>query len=169
MTLLEASFLVVRLQPWHANLGKRLVKTPKLYFCDPGLAAWLLNVREVGHLMAHPARGSLFENLVVIDAMKHFYNSGASPPLYFYRDAHGTEVDLVVERGAGLHLAEVKGSMTVTSELMKNLAKVTNLLDTRVRSSALIYGGNDAEKRSAFDVVPWHATDDWLRSQQQSP
>lgn len=163
MALLEASFLVVRLEPWFSNLGKRLVKTPKLYFCDPGLAAWLLNVRTRGHLPAHPLRGNLFENLVVIEVMKSFWNRGASPPLYFYRDAHGTEVDLVIERGASLHLAEIKSSMTVVSDLTRNLEKVSSLLGDRVETRTLIYGGAEDEKRSAYDVVSYSSVDAWAR------
>jgi uncharacterized protein len=164
LALLEASFLVVRLAPWFSNLGKRLVKTPKIYFCDPGLAAWLLNVRSVEHLESHPLRGNLFENLMVIEAMKHFYNQGTSPPLYFYRDAHGTEVDLVVERGNSLHLAEIKSSMTVISDLTKNLLQVQKVLGDRVTRSALVYGGTETQRRSAFDVVPWYNLDTWMSS-----
>ncbi len=163
MALLEASFLVVRLEPWFSNPGKRLVKTPKLYFCDPGLAAWLINVRTRDHLEAHPLRGNLFENLIVIEVMKSFWNRGASPPLYFYRDAHGTEVDLVIERGASLHLAEIKSSMTVVSDLTSNLDKVSKVLADRVATRTLVYGGNEDQKRSGYSVVSFSSVDAWVQ------
>lgn len=162
IALLEASFLIVRLRPWFSNIGKRLVRTPKLYFCDPGLAAWLLNIRSLDHLVTHPARGNLFENLIVIEAMKTFWNRGVLPPLYFYRDAHGAEVDLVVEAGASLHLAEVKSSMTIVADITRNLVKVGDLLSDRVASRTLVYGGSEGQKRSAFEVVPWNRVDEWL-------
>ena len=152
VTLLEASFVVHRLPPWHANLGKRLVKQAKLYFCDVGLAAWLLGVREAGQLASHPLRGALFENLIVNEFAKHALNLGLAPGLHFYRDSNGQEVDLLVEYGlppGQLGLVEIKSGQTVQREWLRGLDRVAALFDAsagpgvepRVGRRMLVHGG----------------------------
>ena len=144
MSLLEASYIVHRLKPWHANLGKRLVKQAKLYFCDVGLAAWLLGIREPGHVASHPLRGALFENLVVNEFAKHAFNQGFVPGLHFYRDSNGQEVDLLVEYGlqpGELGLVEVKSGQTVQREWLLALNRVAAVLGPRVARRMLVHGG----------------------------
>lgn len=144
VSLLEASYIVHRVPPWHANLGKRLVKQHKLYFCDVGLAAWLLGVREVGHLASHPQRGALFENLVVNEFAKHALNQGFAPGLHFYRDSNGQEVDLVVEYGlppGQLGLVEIKSGQTVQADWLSSLNRVADLMGKRVLRRMLVHGG----------------------------
>ncbi|MBI4838660.1 MAG: ATP-binding protein, partial [Nitrospirae bacterium] len=99
LSVLEASYLVFLLYPHHRNFGKRLVKSPKLYFYDTGLAAWLLNIQDAGHLSVHPARSSLFESLVVSELLKARFNRGLVSNLFFWRDNTGIEVDIVAEKG----------------------------------------------------------------------
>ncbi|MGA7979961.1 MAG: ATP-binding protein, partial [Chromatiaceae bacterium] len=99
LTVLEASYVIFLLQPWHTNISKRQIKSPKLYFYDVGLAAYLLGAENELHVSRHPLRGSLFENLVIIEALKYRYHRGKRNNLYFWRDAKGNEVDLLIENG----------------------------------------------------------------------
>jgi uncharacterized protein len=146
--LLEASYVVHRLPPWHANLGKRLVKQHKLYFCDVGLAAWLLGVREAGQLSTHPLRGALFENLVVNEFAKHAFNAGHRPDLHFFRDSNGLEVDLLVPWGVPpgeVGLVEIKAGQTVPHDWIRTLNRVAALFgqhgSIRVGRRMLVHGG----------------------------
>ena len=162
ITLLEASFIVFRLPPWFANIGKRLIKSPKLYFHDVGLAAWLLGIRRPEHLPTHPLRGHLFENLAVLEVLKTYANAGERPDLHFFRDSAGNEADLVLEQGHRLMLLEIKSARSVAPDAMRSLEAIRRGLGERVAWSALIYDGNEAQRRSDFDVVPCRALQRWL-------
>lgn len=157
LDVLEASYLVWRLRPWHENLGKRLIKSPKLYWCDVGLAAWLLGIRDVTQITTHPLRGALFENLAVIEFVKHAYNRGEMPDLHFFRDSNGLEVDLVVGQGmppGQLGLVEVKSGMTLQSTWFKPLDDVAAVLGpNRIGRRMLIHGGDDRLVRGGVEVV----------------
>ncbi|MBU2621658.1 MAG: ATP-binding protein, partial [Proteobacteria bacterium] len=107
VSVLEASYIVFQLRPYYANFNKRLVKAPKLYFYDVGLASWLLGIQIPEQIETHPLRGSLFETFVVAEVMKSFLNSGESPSLYFWRDSNGVEVDLLIERGGRILPVEI--------------------------------------------------------------
>lgn len=156
LSILEASFVVFTLAPWSANLGKRLVKSPKVYFYDVGLACWLLGIKTVEQLQYHPLRGALFENLVVLEVMKAQRNQGLREPLYFFRDSNGLEVDLLLERAEGLVLVEIKASQTVAAPLFKGLRTVSALLGERVKKQYLVYGGDALQERTDVQVLPFH-------------
>lgn len=156
LSILEASFVVFTLAPWSANLGKRLVKSPKVYFYDVGLACWLLGIKTVEQLQYHPLRGALFENLVVLEVMKAQRNQGLREPLYFFRDSNGLEVDLLLERAEGLVLVEIKASQTVAAPLFKGLRTVSALLGERVKKQYLVYGGDALQERTGVQVLPFH-------------
>lgn len=162
VSLLEASYIVFRLPPWFANIGKRLIKSPKLYFYDVGLAAWLVGIKQREHLATHPLRGLLFENLAVLEVLKTFHNAGEHPDLHYYRDSTGNEADLVLQHGAGMTLVEIKSAQTIASDAMRNIASIRNGLGARVTGSALIYGGIEAQRRSEYDVVPYADIRRWL-------
>ena len=155
LSILEASFLVFSLAPWSVNIGKRLVKSPKIYFYDVGLACWLLGIRTVEQLQHHPLRGALFENMVVLEVLKSLRNQGLRDPLYFFRDSNGLEIDLLLEHADGLQLAEIKASQTVSAPLFKNLRTVSTLLGDRVKSQHLIYGGVERQDRTGVEVLPY--------------
>lgn len=161
VSLLEASFILFRLPPWFANISKRLIKSPKLYFYDVGLAAWLMGITRLEHLPTHPLRGHLFENLVVLEVLKGLHNTGSKPYLNFYRDAAGNEADLLVEQGLGVHLLEVKAAQTVASDAMNGLMKVKEILGDKVLDLTLVYGGNEGQRRSAFEVLPYDQVRQW--------
>ncbi len=153
LSLLEASFIVFILPPWFANIGKRLVKSPKLYFYDVGLAAWLMGITKEQHLEVHPLRGQLFENLVVVEMLKARMNGGMNSNLYYYRDSAGLEIDLLLETGNSIRLAEIKSSATVNSELFRTLNKASGIIGERVKERCLVYGGNEKQVRSGFEVI----------------
>jgi predicted AAA+ superfamily ATPase len=155
LSILEASFLVFSLAPWSVNIGKRLVKTPKIYFYDVGLACWLLGIKTVEQLQHHPLRGALFENLVVLEVLKSLRNQGLRDPLYFFRDSNGLEIDLLLDHADGLLLVEIKASQTVSAPLFKNLRTVSTLLGDRVKSQHLIYGGAERQDRTGVEVLPY--------------
>lgn len=155
LSILEASFLVFSLAPWSVNIGKRLVKSPKIYFYDVGLACWLLGIRTVEQLQHHPLRGALFENMVVLEVLKSLRNQGLRDPLYFFRDSNGLEIDLLLEHADGLQLVEIKASQTVSAPLFKNLRTVSTLLGDRVKSQHLIYGGAERQDRTGVEVLPY--------------
>jgi predicted AAA+ superfamily ATPase len=153
--LLEASYIVRLLPPWHANIGKRLVKSPKLYFCDVGLAAWLIGIQEAEQLATHPLRGALFENLVVMEFVKHALNAGQPVALHHFRDSAGLECDLVVEQGlppGQLGLVEIKSGQTLHADLWKPLQKVAGLLGERVARRMVVYGGPENLVRDGIEM-----------------
>jgi len=155
LSILEASYLVFSLSPWSVNIGKRLVKSPKIYFHDVGLACWLLGIRTVEQLQHHPLRGALFENLVVLEVLKSLRNQGLRDPLFFFRDSNGLEIDLLLDPADGLQLVEIKASQTVSAPLFKNLRTVSTLLGNRVKSQHLIYGGAERQDRTGVQVLPY--------------
>jgi uncharacterized protein len=158
--LLETSFIVRRLEPWFINLGKRLVKTPKLYFCDTGLAAWLIGITHESQLATHPLRGALFENLVVMEFVKHALHAGQRCALNFYRDSSGLEADLVVEQGfppGRLGLVEIKSSRTLLGEHLRPLLRVKGLLADRVDACLCVHDSDDHYLREGVEVVGLHA------------
>jgi len=162
ISLLEASFIVFRLPPWFANIGKRLTKSPKLYFYDVGLAAWLVGITKVEHMVTHPLRGHLFENMVVLEVLKNIHNKGEKPTVYFYRDSGKNEADIVIDSGDGLRIMEVKSAQTVPNGAMKPTRKVAGILGDRVKGMTLVYGGDEYQQRSDFEVLPYQDVGRWL-------
>lgn len=152
LSILEASFLVFRLQPYFENLGKRLVKTPKLYFTDVGLACYLLDIKSPEQVFRDPLRGHLFENLVITEFMKHQYNRGIEPAFYFYRDSNQHEIDLLFKTGAYFIPIEIKSAKTFNNEFLAELKYFKKLTAERCLTGAVIYGGNQEQKIENFRV-----------------
>jgi len=140
LSVLEASFIVFRLPPYHRNFGKRLIKSPKLYFTDPGLAAWLLGIESAAQVARDPLVGGLFENLVVVEALKARLNRGKLPNLYFYRDSNGREVDLLYPKGSEVIPMEIKSAMTYHSDFQSGVRYFQKLNDTQTLGR-VIYAG----------------------------
>lgn len=162
ISILEASYLVVLLPPWHRNLGKRLVKTPKLYFLDTGLAAWLAGVRKADDLKLGALRGPLFETWVVSELTKHLCNNALSERLYFWRDSVGNEVDLLVESGPETAFPiECKAGQTVAGDWFKPLQSFCQAAG--IADSALIYGGKTNQSRSQTPVFSWVSMPELIR------
>ncbi|MCX6236318.1 MAG: ATP-binding protein [Bacteroidia bacterium] len=141
LATLQVTFIVFMVQPWSANISKRMVKTPKLYFYDVGLASNLLGIENITHVSTHPLRGALFENMVILELLKKRFNAGLDSNLYFYRDNHGNEVDILQESGYQLNLFEIKSGQTFTSHFLKGLDYLRKLIPDRIESSNLVYAG----------------------------
>ncbi len=155
LAVLEASYLVHVLAPYHRNFGKRLVKTPKLYFIDVGLAAWLLGIRDPATLALHPLRGALFETLIVSEVLKHRRNLAIPADIYFWRDNNGLEADLLIENGAELQPVEIKSGQTVTQDYIHAAQRAGRILGEEGRMPWLVFGGDDSYERSGVRVVGW--------------
>ena len=159
LSVLESSYIVTLLQPHHRNLGKRLVKAPKLYFCDVGLATWLLGIRDAATLETHAARGALFETYVITELLKRRFNAGQPSDLYFWRDSTGKEVDVLIETAQGLHAVEIKSGSTFTSDWTSSLKKWNQFAGDEVIQASLIYGGTASYARDGVQVWGWQDTD----------
>ena len=155
--VLEATFIVFRLPPFHANLGKRLVKMPKLHFYDTGLACWLIGIRTPEQLRTHPLRGAIFETWVVSEVAKHRMNRGETRGLFFYRNRDGAEVDLVIEDPSKVTLVEAKSSQTPSSSLFAGARRVQRHLDDASLECDIVvaYAGDELQERSSGRLVPW--------------
>ncbi len=153
LTLLETSYIAFRLEPFHANIRKRLIKSPKLYFYDVGLASYLNGIERAGQLATHPLRGHLFENAVVVEALKHRFNQGRRSNLTFFRDSRGLECDLLYETGRHVGAIEVKAGATLPSDAFRSVNRIAGLLPG-VTAKAVVYGGTTPQARSDGDAVP---------------
>jgi len=155
LSVLEAGYVIHLLQPHHHNFGKRLVKTPKLYFHDTGLAAFLLGIRDAEHLSIHAARGALFENFVVSELMKQRFNQGLASNLYFWRNNTGDEVDVVIEQGDKLLPVEIKSGQTYTQDYVKGILKWTRIAGASSLTPYLVCGGHENMTRGGVEVQSW--------------
>ena len=155
LSVLESSYVVMLLKPHHRNFGKRLVKSPKLYFLDVGLAAWLMGIRDAAGLEIHSARGALFETWAVGELYKDRLNRGESPQLYFWRDSTGNEVDVILETAAGLKSIELKSGSTFASDWLSGLSKWKQLSQEPQQASQLVYGGDESYERNGVEVWSW--------------
>ncbi len=155
LSLLEASYIVTLLRPHHRNFGKRLVKTPKLYFLDAGLAAWLLGIRSAEALETHAARGALFETWVIGELYKQRLNAGLPLDLYFWRDSTGNEVDVLIETADGLRPIEIKSGSTVASDWMDGLKKWQKLAQSEAQPPCIVHGGQGSYEREGIRITGW--------------
>ena len=153
-SILETSFIVFFLQPHHRNFSKRILKTPKLYFYDTGLACSLLGIRKKEELSAHWAKGALFENMIIADLTKEYLNRCITPPIYFWRDSSGNEVDCLIDTGDKIQCIEIKSATTISSDFFKGLD-----FYRRLNSEAepiLIYGGDTNSVRKNGKILAWN-------------
>jgi uncharacterized protein len=157
LSVLEASFIVKVLRPYHANLGKRLVKAPKLYFLDTGLAAYLLRIHSANHLNAHPLRGAIFETLIWSEIFKESCHAGQPDNLFFFRDHQGHEVDVVRDHGDRLDLVEIKAGMTIGSDFFRGLDHFQKAVPLPLRRF-LVYGGDESHRQQNTEVLSWRDT-----------
>ncbi len=162
ISILEASYIVFILQPYHANIRKRLVKTPKLYFTDVGLASYLLGIENSSQIGTHPLRGGLFENMMIMEILKHRFNRGKRANLSFFRDSKGNEVDLLLESGGKLLPVEIKSAQTVIGEFFDGFTSMKKSLTQNVERGLLVYAGKRDETRSDADVTNPHCLSERL-------
>ncbi|MGM0576094.1 MAG: ATP-binding protein [Myxococcota bacterium] len=165
LSVLETSFLLMRLPAWHRTRRKQLTKSPKIHLLDSGLACNLLGIRSPEELRHHPLRGAIFESWVVSEVYKHHVHRGARPSLFHLRSRRGRELDLLVERGRTMDLVEVKSGATVQRSFFRDLQRAASLLDEDDRweglRRVLVYGGDQRQSRSETTVLPWDQVDAW--------
>lgn len=158
LSILEAGFIVYLLQPYYRNFEKRIVKTPKLYFYDTGLAAWLLGIRGQQDFQVHFARGALFENFVVNELLKNRWNQGIRPGLFFWQDSNRNEIDLLLENGLQLDAVEIKAGKTIQPDFFKNVERFQKSSNNIARPW-VVYGGDEEQQRAQATVLTWKHLD----------
>lgn len=155
MNILEASFIIYRLHPFYKNYSKRLIKSPKLYFYDTGVACSLLGITSPDQLITHSLRGGLFESWVISEYKKKYFNEHREAPLYFWRDNKGKEIDLIVEEVEKFDAIEIKSGKTINSSFFDNLHYLDTIAHKDIAKKILIYGGGQNQKRSDLTVLSW--------------
>lgn len=155
--LLQTSYIIYLLPPWFTNTNKRLTKSPKLYFYDVGLACWLLGLRAHDQVSRDPLWGSLFENFVVMEAMKDRLNTGQSADMYFYRDSDGNEVDLLLPVGGKFHAIEIKAGETINSDYFKGLKSFAANYSETMAGGSVLFGGTQSQYRSDWPAYSWRS------------
>jgi len=153
ISVLETSFIIFLLSPWHDNINKRLIKSPKLYFYDVGLVSYLLGLTNPEQVQHDPLRGGLFENLVISEIIKKFFNSGLDATVFFYRDKHGNEVDALLSIGRKLIPIEIKSSETYRGEFLKGLDYFRKIYNDRIQRSILVYGGSMEQRSGKTNII----------------
>ncbi|MCF6358155.1 MAG: ATP-binding protein [Draconibacterium sp.] len=166
--ILESSFIIYRLQPHHKNYNKRVVKMPKLYFYDTGLACALLDIQSPQQLSIHPYRGALFENFVITEMIKNRFNKALPANVFFWRDNTGHEIDVLIDKFPHLFPIEIKSGKTITSDYFKGLNFWKKL--TGKSKGAIVYTGNMLQKRSSgVTVYPWNKMEDLYQLLSKTP
>lgn len=155
LTALEIGYLATTLPPHHANYSKRLRKRPRLHFLDTGLVCYLLDIRDAATLERHPLRGAVFESFVVSELVKSFAAMRRDPPLYFWRDATGHEIDILIDAGGRVVPVEVKSGQTIAADAVDTLAWWTSIPSNPNRGGVLVHGGEESFDFKGFRVLPW--------------
>lgn len=153
LSVLQSSYLVMLLPPYYENISKRLVKSPKLYFCDPGLACFLLDIESPRQLERDKMRGAIFENYVVMEVIKHRYNRGLLEGVFFYRDSNQNEVDILLKEEGEITAIEVKSSMTYHSSFADSITKLSDWIKTPVARKMIVYTGDFENTTSDVKLI----------------
>lgn len=153
LSILEASYLIFLLPPYFENFGKRTIKSPKLYFCDVGLAAYLLGIENETQIERDPLRGNLVENLVILELIKARWNQGLEHRLFFYRDSHQNEIDVLFQKGHDLVPIEIKSAKTFNKSFLKGISTFTNIAGDRCQTPFLVYSGSDELKINGVQLL----------------
>ena len=152
LSILEASYIIFRLPPYFENFGKRQTKSAKIYFTEVGLAAYLLELENPGMVARDPLMGNLFENMVIVEALKTRYNAGKDAGLYFFRDSNGMEIDLLQSSGRKLYPFEIKAARTYSSDFTKNIKKF-NQINDKTADGCVIYSGEQEQKVEDIELI----------------
>ena len=162
LSILEASYIIFRLPPYFENFGKRQTKSAKIYFTEVGLAAYLLELANPGMVTRDPLMGNLFENMVIVEALKARYNAGKDAGLYFFRDSNGMEIDLLQSSGRKLYPFEIKAARTYSSEFAKSI-KIFRKLNDKTADGCVIYSGEQQQKVEDVDLLNFTTTAKQIR------
>lgn len=145
ISILETSFLITLVRPHHANLGKRITKSPKLHFIDPGLVCYLLGIESPKQLATHPLRGAIFESWVATELLKQRYNTAKSNNQFYFRENNGQEIDLILDHGDSVDAIEIKSGKTYTPDFFKNIIKY-RAANKACRRGTVVYGGRESQR-----------------------
>ena len=156
LSILETSFIITLLRPFHKNFNKRIVKSPKLYFIDTGLVCSLLGIKEKAQVDTHYMKGALFENLLISELLKFYFNKGKEAPLYYWRDKSGREIDCLIDTGMKTYAFEFKYSSTANISFAKNLEYWNSLSNNNPDNSFVIFRGSGSIKNKNATFAPWH-------------
>jgi len=163
LNILEASYIVFRLQPYYRNFNKRLVKTPKLYFYDTSIVCRLLGIDSSEHLSIHASRGAIFEGFMLTEILKTYRAQGKNAPLYFFRDQTGDEVDIIIEKNDGLLAIETKSSKTFVPDLLNSLKRWQKISHQDAKNCWIIYGGKETLSHQEFSILSWRECLNFLK------
>lgn len=155
-SILETSFIAFTLRPHFRNFNKRITKTPKLYFYDTGIACSLLGIRNQQQLERHPMKGPLFENFIIVETLKNFYNAGIRPNMYFWRDQTGNEIDLLIDEGGKMYPLEIKSAQTFHPDFFKGLRFFNNLSNNDPNNAYVVYGGDQNLDSETGNIRSWN-------------
>jgi len=157
LSVLEASYIIILMQPYYKNFSKRLIKAPKLYFVDPGIVCSLLSITDTSQLFPHYLRGGLFESMIIADFYKQRFNQGLNPNCYFWRDQNGYEIDCIVEQPNLLRPIEIKVSQAYNTAALTHLTKWNEITETDPKNNVLIYGGDLDQPTQFGSIVSWRS------------
>jgi uncharacterized protein len=155
LSILETSYIIHQLPPFFKNFNKRLVKSPKLYFYDTGLASYLLGIKTVDALRTSNYKGALFENLIVNEYIKQNHHQNLDHDFYYWRDSNDREVDLLVSNKMKFDAVEIKATMTIMQKLFTNLDYIAKIGDNTINQKILVYGGDQSQRRTDYQVLAW--------------
>lgn len=155
LSILESSYIIFLLQPYHQNFNKRLIKTPKLYFYDTGLVNHLLGIRTADELEENRLKGHIFENMVLAEYQKKNHHLYLHHDYYFWQDSNAHEVDLLRKTGQGFSIVEIKATQTVSKGLFREMDRFEEIAAPIDVNKTLVYGGTENEKRTKYTVLSW--------------
>ncbi len=156
ISLLESSFIIFLLQPYHHNFNKRIIKSPKLYFYDTGIVCSLLKLTDISNVSTYYNYGSLFENLIISEIMKYSYHLGKKPNVYYWRESNGIEIDCIIEKdNKNIAAIEIKGGQSFTKDYLKNIRSFSKNNDRHHVQKILIYAGTENSFINETQIIPW--------------
>ena len=155
ISLLESTYVIFLLQPYYKNIGRQLIKSPKLYFADTGIVCSLLNIKFQEELFSHYAYGSIVESFIISDFYKQYYNDDQKPAVYFWRDYQGNEIDCVIDKALSLTPIEIKAGQTVNKSYFKQFEYWTDVVKDSLANKFVVYGGDQSQTWSLAEVISW--------------
>lgn len=171
LSILEASHIIYKLQPWYTSRTSQIVKTPKIYFCDTGIAASLLGIETPSQMTRDPLMGNLFENMVVMEAVKQCYNEGRNADLYFFRNSNGLEVDLILKRRNFLNLFEIKSGKNLDKKYLTNMKNFwkhfPEFNEDKEKPGIVIYSGDDVPSFCGFPFINYKSTSLFFKNEEE--
>ena len=155
LSALESSYIIFQLFPYYKNFSKRIVKTPKLYFYDTGLLLHLLRINSTEQIQTEPIKGNLFENMMIAELVKRMYHNNNPKDIWFWRDSAGHEIDLLIDEGTKIKIVEIKAGITILPNMFNGLNWFEENTGLTSLQKILVYGGNEGQKRSYGEIIPW--------------